>query len=495
MQMAQIIGGYSLGGADLLRRAMGKKKAEEMAEHRGMFAEGAAKNGIDEERANEMFDLMEKFAGYGFNKSHAAAYALLAYQTAWLKAHYPAEFFAANMSCAMDDSDKLKILWEDATRRNQIAVLPPDINTSDWRFAPVDMVRTEVVLPAPPPKVKWKGAVRYGLGAIKGTGEGAVRSLLDARKADGHFKGLFDFTTRVDRRLVNKRTLEAMVRAGVFDTVQLAQGNVTDRARLFASIELACDYADQVEADKHQTSLFGDAGAPPEPPPLAEAMPWSDQQKLVEEKGVFGFSLSGHLFTSVATEVRKIARTPLASLKPSRDPQTMAGVITGMRVTMGRRGRMAILTIDDSSAAQEVVVFGELFDQRRQMLVEDAVVIVTGPVRQDEFSGGLRVSADQIWTLAQARMQFVQHVRVVFEAGVSVDPEALWRHPSHDGSQGLRIQIEVRQKPGDQAISDAADPGWRGTLMLPDRLRAPADEAALRVAAAHARAMSIELVY
>jgi DNA polymerase-3 subunit alpha len=140
-------------------------------------------------------------------------------------------------------------------------------------------------------------------------------------------------------------------------------------------------------------------------------------------------------------------------------------------------------------------VFGELFDQRRQMLVEDAVVIVTGPVRQDEFSGGLRVSADQIWTLAQARMQFVQHVRVVFEAGVSVDPEALWRHPSHDGSQGLRIQIEVRQKPGDQAISDAADPGWRGTLMLPDRLRAPADEAALRVAAAHARAMSIELVY
>ncbi len=231
MQMAQIIGGYSLGGADLLRRAMGKKKPEEMAQHRVMFREGADKNGLNAEQADDIFDLMEKFAGYGFNKSHAAAYALLAYYTAWLKAHHPAEFMAANMSLAMDDTDKVKILYEDC-KLNGLKVLPPDVNASEYRFAPTDAK-----------------TIRYGLGGIKGSGQGAIEDILRARE-ERPFKDLFDFCERVDRRQVNRRTMEALIRAGAFDSLN------ANRAQLLASVSIAMEAADQKAESANQVSLF-----------------------------------------------------------------------------------------------------------------------------------------------------------------------------------------------------------------------------------------------
>ncbi len=469
MQMAQIIGGYSLGGADLLRRAMGKKKAEEMAKHRKIFADGAAKNGIDEQRANGMFDLMEKFAGYGFNKSHAAAYALLAYYTAYLKAHFPAEFYAGNMSCALDDTDKIKVLWDDATRRNGIAVLPPDVNASDYRFVPVADAQGRVK------------AIRYGLGGIKGTGEGAIMSILNARKTDGPFTSLFDFVKRVDRRLVNKRTLEALVRAGAFDALAI------DRAALFASIELAMDYADQAAASANQNSLFGDESVAAQAPDLVPALAWTDTQKLIEEKAVFGFSLSGHLFTAVKDEMRAIARTPLASLKSSRDAQMMAGVVTGVRITTGRRGRMAIVALDDASETREVVVFGELFETVREELREDAVIVVQGTVRADEFSGGLRITADQIWSLPQARAHFAKYARVVVDAG-RCDPVALAAAMAHDATQPtVRVRVEL-QGAGDGIV-------FRGALDLGDALRLTTDDAALRSVAASTGAREVAFVY
>src|SRR5262245_3461783 len=210
MQIAQVIGGYSLGAADLLRRAMGKKKPEEMAEHRCIFVSGAEKNGVNKAKATQLFDLMEKFAGYGFNKSHAAAYALLAYHTAYMKTHHAAAFVAANLSAVMDDTDKVRQFYEDGLA-NKLAILPPDVNASDYRFLPVD-----------------RRTVRYGLGAVRGTGQGAIESVLAARKQRA-FGDLFDFCQRVDKRLVNRRVVEALVRAGAFDSID------PNRARLLAS--------------------------------------------------------------------------------------------------------------------------------------------------------------------------------------------------------------------------------------------------------------------
>jgi len=237
MQIAQVIGGYTLGGADLLRRAMGKKKPEEMALQRDIFVAGAENNGLSRTKATQLFDLMEKFAGYGFNKSHAAAYALLAYQTAYMKAHHAAAFAAANLSAVMDDTDKVRQFHDDAVA-NGLRVLPPDVNASEYRFVPVD-----------------RGTIRYGLGAVRGTGQAAIESILAARK-QAPFTDIFDFCRRVDKRLVNRRVVEALVRAGAFDSVE------ANRARLLASAGRALEAAEQAEAQASQNSLFGEAEAP-----------------------------------------------------------------------------------------------------------------------------------------------------------------------------------------------------------------------------------------
>ncbi|HXN14791.1 MAG TPA: DNA polymerase III subunit alpha, partial [Usitatibacter sp.] len=372
MQIAQVLGGYTLGGADLLRRAMGKKKPEEMAAQRVIFQEGAYKAGLDAAKANQIFDLMEKFAGYGFNKSHAAAYALVAYQTAYMKAHYLSAFMAANLSAVMDDTDKVQVLYDDA-RAQALEILAPDINASDYRFVPLDQTR-----------------IRYGLGAVKGTGEQAIQSIVAGRAAAGPFVDLADFCRRVDRRLVNRRAMEALIRAGAFDRLQ------PNRASLAASLGAAIELAERGEQFAQQENLFGAAGGAPEALELLRAPPWSERERLQNEKQSLGFYLSGHPFNAYREELRRFARTPLAQLAAQYEPVTVAGVIHAVAMRNSRRGRMAVLTLDDASARVDVVVFGELFQQKRAVIQEDQVVVVQGKVALDEFSGGLRMSADKL---------------------------------------------------------------------------------------------------
>ena len=452
MQMAQIIGGYSLGGADLLRRAMGKKKKEEMDRHESIFIEGAKKNGLSQSHARDIFELMAKFAGYGFNKSHAAAYALLAVQTAWLKVHFPAEFMAANLSAAQDDTDKVKILVEDA-RHQGLTVLPPDLNASEARFIPVRQ-RGE----------SRAGSLRYGLCAIKGTGQAAIEAIVAARRAGsgggpdrGPYQDLFDLCRRVDKRLVNRRVIEALVRAGALDT--LTPEGRAGRATLFASIGRAMDAAEHAETYANQVSLFGaldEASHRPEP---IRVPPWSEKQTLAEEKAALGFYFSGHLFAGYEAEVRRFARTPLASLAPSREPQTVAGIVAACRTQMTRRGRMLIVTLDDGSGQFEVTVFNPLFEAHRSQLREDELVIISGVVRNDEFSGGMRMGADAILDLATARARFARGLRLSMNGA----------------SDAMRLRqmlsaYRVKHSAGDGAgdpgtiAGGAADPGCRITI-------------------------------
>ncbi|HEY8608909.1 MAG TPA: DNA polymerase III subunit alpha [Noviherbaspirillum sp.] len=404
MQMAQVIGGYSLGGADLLRRAMGKKKPEEMAQHRLLFREGAAKNGLSEEKADEIFDLMEKFAGYGFNKSHAAAYALLSYHTAYLKAHHPAAFMAANMSLAMDDTDKVKILVEDALDVCKLQLLPPDINQSDYRFMPVGVPGKKAT------------QIRYGLGAVKGSGQGAIEAIIAARNSGGPFRDLFDFVRRVDKKQINRRTIEALIRAGAMDCFGV------DRGVLIASVNLAMEYAEQAEASANQVSLFGgDDGGMEAPQEYVKAAPWSEKQRLTEEKSALGFYLSGHLFNAYADEVRKFVKTRLSSLEPSREPRLMAGVITGVRVQMTQRGKMVIVALDDGTDTVDVTVYNELYDPNRHLFKEDEFLAVLGKVSEDRFAGGLRVTAEKVMDIAMARVQFGKQ----FSFSLSSPPDAV----------------------------------------------------------------------
>ncbi len=389
MQIAQVLGGYTLGGADLLRRAMGKKKPEEMAQQRSIFKDGALKNGLTEAKAEQIFDLMEKFAGYGFNKSHAAAYALVAYQTAFLKAHHLSAFMAANLSAVMDDTDKVQLFHDDA-RAQGLEVLPPDINASGYRFRPLDGKR-----------------IRYGLGAVKGTGEQAIANLVAAREAGGPFRDLGDFCRRVDRRIVNRRAMEALVKAGSFDPLE------PNRASLLASLGAALELAEKGEQYKQQTSLFGGpAEAAAEAFELQRTPPWPERERLLAEKQSLGFYLSGHPFNTWREELRRVARTPLASLVPANEPQMAAGVIYGVAVRNSRRGRMAVIQLDDGSARVEVVVYGELFHERRAAIQEDQVVVVKGRVSPDEFSGGIRITADELMELAQVRSHYARALRL-----------------------------------------------------------------------------------
>ncbi len=392
MQMAQIIGGYSLGGADLLRRAMGKKMPEEMAKHREIFAEGAAKNGLTRAKADETFDLMEKFAGYGFNKSHAAAYALLAYHTAWLKAHHPAEFMAANMSLAMDDTDKVKILFEDCIA-NGMTVLPPDINQSAYRFEPVAE-----------PDGKRSRTIRYGLGAVKGSGQNAIEEVLRARE-DGAFTDLFDFCERIDRRIVNRRTVEALIRAGAFDSVH------ANRAQLLASVPMAMEAADQAAANAMQAGLFDMGDAPLAKHEYVDEPAWSDKKRLQEEKTALGFYLSGHLFDAYKGEVRRFVRQKIGELKEGRD-KLVAGVISTMRTQMTQRGKMLIVNLDDGTGQCEVTVFNEQFEANKALFKEDELLVVQGQARNDAFTGGIRFTVDTAMDLERARSRYAQSVKV-----------------------------------------------------------------------------------
>ena len=388
MQIAQVIGGYSLGAADLLRRAMGKKKAEEMAQHRDIFKAGAMKNGVSGRRAEQLFDLMEKFAGYGFNKSHAAAYALVAYQTAYFKAHHAAAFMAANMSAVMDDTDKVQQFCED-TIANGLEVQPPDIHAGEYRFVPVDAKR-----------------IRYGLGAVKGTGESAIAHIIEARSQSGPYKDLFDFCRRVDKRIVNRRVIESLVRAGAFDSIN------DHRASLMASVGIAMEAAEQENRAASQNSLFGEASATVEGPKLIEAARWVAKEQLQNEKLALGYYFSGHPFQSYAAEVEAFVRTRLANIQPQGQPVIVGGIICSIRQQQTRRGRMAVVVLDDGTARVELTVFNELFESHRNWLKEDQLLIVEGKASFDNFTQGLRLTADRLYDLAAARSHFARKVRL-----------------------------------------------------------------------------------
>jgi DNA polymerase-3 subunit alpha len=393
MQISQIIGGYTLGGADMLRRAMGKKKADEMAKHRATIAEGAAKKGYDPALAEQLFDLMTKFAEYGFNKSHTAAYAVVTYHTAWLKAHHCAAFMAATLSSDMDNTDTVKIFYDDALF-NKLKVLGPDVNASEYRFAPVD-----------------RSTIRYGLGAVKGTGEQAVNVILKARAEGGPFKDLFDFCLRVDKRMVNRRTIEALIRAGAFDVLD------DHRARLIASVGIAMEAAEQAERNAMQVSLFDvfDSTTQAEHgPQYCEVPRWTERQKLTEEKIALGFFFSGHPFFEAKREVSRFVRRPLASLEPRKEPQLLAGLVVALRTKITSRGKMAFVQLDDGTSQLEVSVFNETFEAERDKIREDEVLIVEGKVQKDDFAGEgkIRVVAERLLTLADARGRFARHLRL-----------------------------------------------------------------------------------
>ena len=430
MQTAQILGGYSLGGADLLRRAMGKKKAEEMAEHREIFRKGAAGNNIPAHKADEIFDLMERFAGYGFNKSHAAAYSLLAYHTAWVKVHYTAEFFCSNMTVEMDDTDKLKVLYEDALKMG-MTFEAPNINRGTHRFEPIS-----------------DKTIRYGLGAIKGSGEQAIEAIVAARESGGAFTSLYDFARRVDRSRLNKRTLEALIKAGAFDCLDL------NRASLLASVDRAFDFAAASEANANQGGLFdmGDDthGSSQQEPELVSAMPWGVKERLTQEKTALGFYLSGHLFDEVDREVRSFVKTRIDDLMDSRDAQLLTGIVSDMRVINGQRGRLAIFKLDDKSGMIEATADEATMNTYRNILRDDELVVVMGKVQPDRFSGGLRLSINQAWDLNQARCRFGKYLRVAVNGTVPDVARIVREHParieaSEQGNlvRGLGVRLQV----------------------------------------------------
>ncbi|HET7561608.1 MAG TPA: DNA polymerase III subunit alpha [Rhodanobacteraceae bacterium] len=410
MQMAQIVGGYSLGGADLLRRAMGKKVPAEMAKHREIFRDGAVQNGVDARKADAIFDQMEKFAGYGFNKSHAAAYSLVAYHTAWLKTHYPAEFMAATMSSDMDSTDKL-VQFIDDTRRIGVAVLPPDVNASDYHFtANADRDAAQ----AGP-----RGSIRYGLGAIKGVGRAVCEAIAASRANGGPFKSLADFCARVDPGKLNKRVFEALIQSGALDSLG------ENRATLTAQLPEAVKAAEQSLRDREagQNDMFGAALAPvataaittqPEPD-------WSLERKLAGERATLGHYLSGHPTDPWRELLAQLATCPLGEINDNyqappprksdgddgdnryrRAPETpwaAAGMVTKMR----RRGdSAAFVRIEDWSGALEVGFFREAFQQYAALLQPDALLVIEGGLGFDDFSGELQLRARRVWTLDAA---------------------------------------------------------------------------------------------
>ncbi len=394
MQISQVIGGYSLGGADLLRRAMGKKKPEEMAKQRKLFMEGAEKGGFDSTKAGALFDLMEKFAGYGFNKSHSAAYALVSYQTMWLKAHYPAAFMAAVLSADMDNTDKVVTLIEEC-RHMELEVQTPDINSCMPNFT-----------------VANEASILYGLGAIKGVGIAALESVIEERKQNGEFRDLFDFCKRIDLRKVNRRLLEAMIRAGALDKLG------PNRATLLASLATAIQTAEQFHQNRNAgvSDMFG-FDAPQQdntPVEYVHEKEWPDKIRLQGEKETLGLYLTGHPIDRYEAELEKFVSCRLADVNPERNQSiVIAGLVMAIRTMNTKRGdKIAFVTLDDRTGRVETAVFAEGYQRYRDLLVKDRVLVVEGTVSVDEYSGGFRMSSDHVYDIDQARERFAKRLEI-----------------------------------------------------------------------------------
>ena len=395
MQIAQVLAGYSLGGADLLRRAMGKKKPEEMAKQGEIFRAGAVENGVEEETATYIFDLMEKFAGYGFNKSHSAAYALVSYQTMWMKAHFPAAFMAAVLSADMDNTDKVVTLIEEC-RAMKLEVKPPQVNDSEFMFTTDD-----------------DGRIVYGLGAIKGVGESAIESIVETRKNDGLYRDLFDFCSRIDLKKVNRRVLESLIRAGALD--QLGD----NRATLMAQLPLALKMAEQHQSlqSTGQNDLFGMQELGTANKPDLQVVPvgkdeWDDEIRLQGEKETLGLYLTGHPIARYEDELSNIVSSRIANLSVEKSDtkyrRSQRVIVAGLVVSVARRqtqrgSMMANVLLDDRTGRIEATLFADAFEEFNDLLVADKVLVVEGNLSFDEYRGGLSLRVDRVMEMEQAR--------------------------------------------------------------------------------------------
>jgi DNA polymerase-3 subunit alpha len=455
MQIAQVLAGYTLGGADLLRRAMGKKKPEEMAKQREIFVGGATGRGVDEKTAAHIFDLMEKFAEYGFNKSHSAAYALVSYQTAWLKQHYPAEFMAAVLSADMDNTDKVVVLIEEC-REMKLPIVPPDINGSQFRFTVSD-----------------SGKIVYGLGAIKGVGENAIDDIIRERTDHGPFADLFDFCRRVDLRKANRRVLEALIRAGALDT--LDANRAQHMANLTAALKAAEQHGSMEQAG--QNDLFGLNVAEPatnKPELLETAEPWDEGRRLAEEKSTLGLYLTGHPITQYEAELSHMISNRLGNLsvekgsgfRRSEQRAIVAGLVVDLRTKQNKNGkRMGFATLDDRTGRLEVAIFSENYDEFKDSLVKDGLLIAEGNLAMDEFAGQLRLTADKLYTLEQARSAFAKSLRIKCSAETAPDTlreiitpyrgggcPIVIEYRGHHAQSTLQLGDDWRVHPGDELL-------------------------------------------
>src|SRR3989338_3910122 len=441
---------------------MGKKKAEEMAEQREIFVAGALKGGTSKEQAGELFDLMEKFAGYGFNKSHAPAYAPGAYPTAYLKAHHPAAFMAATLSADMDNTDKVRIFYQD-TLQQGLRVLLPDVNSSGFMFSPVD-----------------EQTIAYGLGAIKGTCRAAIDNITQARE-QGAFKDLFDFCRRVDKRIVNRRTVEALIRAGAFDSINHSSFDTSGgsgqahRACLMATLDAALASADQQARAANQNSLFGnDEAVVALTVKYADVPHWRLREQLAHEKTSLGFYLGGHPYQEYEAELANFIKVKLGDLTPqfvgaangsahnSRRgvPVVLAGQGVGLRVQQTRRGRMAVVTLDDGSAQIEMTVFNEEYERSKPWIREDELLVVRGKASMDEYSGNVRVSGEELFDFASARSSFAQQLALRCNGKVSVAQLKQLFAPYRDG----KCPVHIHYRNDDASCQLRLDQTWQVTL-------------------------------
>jgi len=441
MQIAQILAGYTLGSADLLRRAMGKKKPEEMAKQRSIFVDGAVARGVRESQATMIFDLMEKFAGYGFNKSHSAAYALLSYQTAWLKAHYPASFMAAVLSSDMDKTDKVVMLFDECASMG-LKVLPPDVNESVYAF-----------------RVAGEYSIRYGMGAIKGVGASAVEAIIAERAAHGPFTTLADLCRRVDLQRVNRRVFEALIRSGSLDAIG------ANRATLMAELDRAMQLGEQNSRaiSVGQVDLFGLSAA--ENVSVAD---WSEAERLAGERDTLGLFLSGHPITPYEPDLKFLVSARLADVGGPKPVAAEGGrswgggksaTVAGLVLEIRRRPNRVTLILDDRSARLEVSLYEEIFQQHRDIIVKDAILIVEGTLRFDDFIEAWRLQAKTLMDIDRARERYARRLWLKWPAEFD-DPQGMGRFeqmlkPYLRGPCGVSVVLNRPEYSGNVHLSDA----------------------------------------
>jgi len=468
MQIAQVLAGYSLGAADIMRRAMGKKKKKEMAKQRTIFIEGAEEKGVPAQQAAEIFDLIEYFAGYGFNKSHSAAYALISYQTAYLKTHFPVEFTAATLTCDRENTAKVVRTIHDA-RSSGIEVLPPDVNVSKLDFSVSD------------------GKIRFGLAAVKGVGEAAIESVIEARSEPdgGPFNGLFDFCERVDLRRVNRRVVEALVRCGAFDsTWSEPLENIHEigaaRAQMMEAAPLAIDRGQRTQAERAagQTSLFdmlaanGPDIAPDAPENYPDPEPWTDSTLLYLEKDTLGFFVTGHPLDRYEEELKLYTTCDTSSITRLRNRQdvALAGVVASIRERVTRKGnRIAFLMLEDMLGQIEVMCFTRCFAEYEEIIKSDEPLLIRGSVaiEGDDAAQTHKVRADEVLLLQQVRVDTIGHILV--------------NVPAESASQSTLEELSgvLCEHPGDcqTYLRLHYPPVGHATLALPDTFKvAPTDD-------------------